>query len=73
MIDFDSLFANFLDRLSSTPHVLATFVVLFGLIAIFTVFLRRKDQNDSFSVRNIEIFITLNGIQDCIHVVQKGL
>lgn len=49
-IDFDALFANFLDRLFTTPHVLVTFVVLFVLLIVLTVVLRRKDKRDFFMV-----------------------
>lgn len=55
-IDFDSLFANFLDRLISTPHVLATFIVLFTLLIVLTTVLRRKDKRDLFMVGDIKLF-----------------
>lgn len=55
-IDFDSLFANFLDRLISTPHVLATFIVLFTLMIVLTMVLRRKDKRDLFMVGDIKLF-----------------
>lgn len=55
-IDFDSLFANFLDRLISTPHVLATFIVLFTLLIVLTMVLRRKDKRDLFMVGDIKLF-----------------
>lgn len=59
-IDFDSLFANFLDRLLSTPHVLATFIVLFTLLIVLTVVLRRKDKRDLFMVSDIKYFKNKN-------------
>ncbi|XP_061188827.1 uncharacterized protein LOC133197002 [Saccostrea echinata] len=45
-IDFEAIFTNFLERLRLTPHVLIIFVILFVLIVILTIFLRRMDISD---------------------------
>ncbi|XP_062589813.1 uncharacterized protein LOC134251420 [Saccostrea cucullata] len=45
-IDFEAIFTNFLERLRLTPHVLVIFVILFVLVVILTIFLRRMDISD---------------------------
>lgn len=49
-IDFREIFLNFLERLESTPQVLATdvFVILFVIILVIP--LRRADMKDKFKV-----------------------
>ena len=63
-IDFRDIFLNFLERLESTPQVLATdvFVILFVIILVIP--LRRADMKDKFKVshRNslsLSLFFTL--------------
>lgn len=49
-IDFKAIFGNFLERITETPQVLITFVVLFILVIILTVLLRRLDNKDQLYV-----------------------
>lgn len=54
-IDFKAIFENFAERLSQTPHVLITFVVLFLLVVNLSLLLRRMDNRDHLIVREYTV------------------
>ncbi|XP_062589810.1 polycystin-1-like protein 3 [Saccostrea cucullata] len=47
-IDFDKIFENFLERLTSTPHVLVAIIIVLLVTIPVNVFLRRADKEDHY-------------------------